>query len=84
MQAALEDTKNDWASRISKLKRAKESAENTDYGIVIKSLINDFFISEYVISKQNKIYQDGVLQKFNLKGLKTSDLIIREVFRRKH
>lgn len=84
MQATNTDTKDDWASRIARLKREKEDTENIEYGVKITTLVNDFFISEYVIPNQNKIYQNGKLQKFNFKGLNISDLIVKEIFRRKH
>ncbi len=81
----MQGAKKDWTSRIARLQQEKEQVEKAEYGIVIKSLIKDFFVSEHVIPKKNKVYdKNGVLQKFNLQGLKTSDLIIREVFRRKH
>lgn len=63
------DAKDAWASRIARLKREKEDTENIEYGINIKIFMNNFFISENVIPEKNKIYQQGKLQKFNLKGL---------------
>lgn len=75
-------SEKDWSTRIAEGAAEKEAVEEVEYGVKIKFLICDFFVSEDVIPDECKIYEDGVLY-FNLKGIDFSDLIVKEIFRRR-
>lgn len=74
----------DWSTRIAKATFEKEKVEDTKYGIIVEMFICDFFVSEEVIPEECKNFEKGVLKSFNLKDVKKSDLIVKEIFRERY
>lgn len=63
---------------------AEVKIEEKKYGVIFKMEGCNFFVSEDVIPVECKIFHRGVLQSFNFKGIKKSDLIVKEIFRKTH
>lgn len=75
---------DDWNTRIAKAAAEKKSEENSSYGVKISTLMCDFFVSEDVIPAHCKIHEKGILKRFNLSSVDKYELIMKEIFRKKH
>lgn len=68
-----------------KIEKAEEQEgnNNLEYGIYVELFIQPFFVSEKCIPKRAHIYEKGK-KKYDLSGLNMHELIISEIFTKKH
>jgi hypothetical protein len=77
-------SRKSWTERMAAANNERKAAEETQYGMLVETMLGKFFVTEDVIPASCKNYKNGKLASYTIDKNTQTLCIIQEIFRRNH